>query len=744
MSKPGSNTFLRRALVLALMFLCITGVAWYTGNKLNEYNQREFQRNINIVMEQNVDTMTRTLDKHITLVEGLSKRVSIYLDDPERVKTFVHNQNNMRSSYNFNRVGFIYPDGKAITSDGHIVNLAIRDYFQSSLRGETVITDTILNYIGDTRVPVNIISAPVYGKNHQVVGVVFESIANSVLVDQLMNKNIFATLGSNVLVNNEGNVIGANKGDPNVEKYSDLFVYLTLDQGYERHSNWADRLNGSNSVTMYFERDGGQFIHFAPLLIDPKIKPIYTAVIVNKQTLINQTSLVSRKIYNRMAMIVLIAALGFGYFIYDMRKQYTGNRKKLEKLAYVSPITQGDNFDKMKLNLQKVKVPGYIACMDILDFAVIRSVFGVSNANEILKKVWQEISVILDKEDMGCHYSSDYFAFYLTGSDQYAIIQKLRRINMVLADLSERERIHKMFAIFGLAPFNPGDDPNTVYSNANLAKTSIPDVKDAFYAFYGEEYSQNFLAKGNLERDFEANMANRNFELWYQPKYDCFTDKPVGAEALVRLRDKEGNLVPPNKFIPVFEQDGLIRHLDEYVFRRVCEMQKARIDQGKQVLPVSINLSRASLLYENIASFYANIAEQIGVPTELIPIEITESATIHVNNISQIMHLFVSYGFKLHMDDFGTGYSSLAALNALPFDNVKIDKSIIDFIGGEKGNKILRHIVLLATETNLNITAEGVETKEQIDFLKELDCHCVQGYYYSPPLCYEDFDKLLN
>lgn len=734
---------MRRALVLVAMFFSITYVAWHTGNKLNEYHQQEFQRNIDIVMEQNVDTVTSVFNNHITMVKGMAKRMAMYHNDPARLKQIVLNQANMQKYYGFVRLGFIYPDGTAFTSDGYQTNLSVREYFQQSLNGETVITETITNYLGDTKLPVNVISTPVKDNDNKIIGVVFETIPNELLID-IMSKNIFAELGSNVLVDDEGNVMAADRKSTIVEKYQDMFMYLTTDAGGNRNISWEHRIKGSNSDTMYFERDGGQFLHFAPLLIDQRIKPIYLAIVVDKSFLIEQTSIFSRNIYNRMLLIVFLTALGLGYLMWDMRQQYIANQHQLEKLAYRSRITKGDNFDKFILNVNQVKTPGYIVCMDIVDFAVVRSVFGVANANEILRKVWEDLTPILGPKDYACHVSSDYFALFLAGTDSDAALQKLRHVNILLADLSERERMHKMYATFGLAPFTPGDDPNAIYSNANLTKQSIPEGSETPYAFFGEKYTQNFFDRNNLESTFEENLKANRFEVWYQPKYDCFDGSIVGAEALLRLKDIDGKMIPPGKFIPTFEKDGLIRYLDEYVFRKVCQVQKARIDAGKKLIPVSINLSRVSLLYEHIAEYYANIAKDIGVPPECIPIEITESATVNVSNIAQLMHMFISYGFKLHMDDFGSGYSSFAALNSLPFENIKIDKSIIDYIGNEKGNKILRHIVVLASETQFNITAEGVETQEQVDYLKELNCHCVQGYYFSKPLEYSDFDKLLD
>ena len=199
----------------------------------------------------------------------------------------------------------------------------------------------------------------------------------------------------------------------------------------------------------------------------------------------------------------------------------------------------------------------------------------------------------------------------------------------------------------------------------------------------------------------------------------------------------------PAKFIPLFERDGLIRILDEYVFRDVCNKQMEWKRKGLGVIPVSINLSRASLYFESVVKQYHSIASEIGVDTELVPIEITESAAIDNENIKALADRFHSNGFPLMVDDFGAGYSSLATLNMKCFDTLKIDKSLIDYIGDFSGEKLLEHTIALAKDLGLYVTAEGVETEEQVDFLRKINCDSIQGYYYSKPLPEQEFKKLL-
>ena len=218
----------------------------------------------------------------------------------------------------------------------------------------------------------------------------------------------------------------------------------------------------------------------------------------------------------------------------------------------------------------------------------------------------------------------------------------------------------------------------------------------------------------------------------------------VGAEALIRWRGKDGNLISPAEFIPLFETDGLIPILDEYVFKKVCEYQKMRLEKGKIIVPISVNLSRASMFKKDFIKNYAKIANDMGISRSCVPIEITESMAVKSSSVKSFAEELINEGFSLHMDDFGAGYSSLASLQILRFDVIKLDKSLIDFIGTQSGESLIKHTVAFAKESGMKVVAEGVEKKEQLDFLRKINCDYIQGFYFAAPMPQKEFDKLLT
>ena len=213
----------------------------------------------------------------------------------------------------------------------------------------------------------------------------------------------------------------------------------------------------------------------------------------------------------------------------------------------------------------------------------------------------------------------------------------------------------------------------------------------------------------------------------------------------MRWARPDGEIVSPGEFIPLFEKNGFISELDRYMFRIVCEQQKEWGNRGYAVVPVSVNVSRKLLYDLNFVEKYNRILTETAVEVQNVEVEITES--VFFDNqprlLDAIRHLHQS-GYRILLDDFGTGYSSMAMLKDMSFDTLKIDKSFVDNIGDERGNKIVDGIIRLAESLELSTIAEGVETREQSEYLKAHGCDVIQGYYFGRPMTAESFEMLLS
>ena len=396
-------------------------------------------------------------------------------------------------------------------------------------------------------------------------------------------------------------------------------------------------------------------------------------------------------------------------------------QRELERIAYIDLITGGGNYSNFKKTLLDYELPGFLISMDIHEFKIINSICGITKGDETLKAIWNCIENSIDDKDFAGHINADHFVIYCEGESEENVIQHIEKIEEALKNIVVTLKIPNIIPYFGITRWTPDKKVEEAYSEANFTKNQVKDRKDISYQFYSYNDTLKILENRAMEDNFSRAIKNNEFEIWYQPKYNPANNELVGAEALVRWRGEDGNLISPGKFIPLFEKDGLIKTLDEYVFRKVCTQQVIWKNQGKHLIPISVNLSRATLYFESVVELYKNIASEIGVDTKFVPIEITESAAIDNANIKDLADRFHSNGFSLLVDDFGSGYSSLSTINMKCFDTLKIDKSLI----------------------GISVTAEGVETKNQVDFLTGINCDNIQGFYYSKPLCLNNFNQLL-
>lgn len=375
---------------------------------------------------------------------------------------------------------------------------------------------------------------------------------------------------------------------------------------------------------------------------------------------------------------------------------------------------------------------------DIKNFQQITATYGEEKAQALLRGVAQ-----LTKK---C-YSDGIVARY--GVDQVVSIYKApsleKQVEIVQrfkAFLAQTE-IPNVIIKFGIyEDVDKGISITHMCSKALLALNTIINDFRRVFAKYDDNTSQKRLQAQNYEARFNKAMQNEEFVVWYQPKYDPYTEKIVGAEALVRWQTEQG-IISPGEFLPVFEADGLIEQLDRYVFRRVCAQQKQWQDAGRAMIPISVNVSRCSLFAHDIVAKYKAIVEEYALDPKYVPIEITESVALENLKIKPIADAFAKEGFMLHMDDFGSGRSCLNGLNVLHFKAVKLDKSLIDFIGHKNGELVLSYTMALGKELGVQLVAEGVETASQLLFLKHKGCDIIQGFYYSKPLPTAEFEAKL-
>lgn len=721
------------AAILVLLF-----VIYGCYLKIRDNLQLEMEQTLQDVATQNVLAVENEISDKFRLMHSLSRELASL---PQEKDTILDNMRPFVENYGFKRMGYISLYGTAYTTDGYIQNISFRDFFQEGLKGNAVITDALQDAIGDNHELINVISVPICDVNtNEVTGVLFASYQSERFQDTL-NVESFNGVGYSYIIKTDGTLIAASKDAP---MHGDTNIFSHAIQYNSSNSTVIEQMmsdiEAGNSGTIRYLYDGARDAYYTPLDISEGNIHWYMMTVVPSQVLHDRLTPVMQIVMALLIFIVAAAVLSIFLYLYSYHKA----QKELIRLAYEDSVTKGANFACFKEQLsQKSGSPGYLVAMDLNGFKIINNTCGVEMGDETLRRMWEIFEQCLHKEDLAARVNADRFILFLNETDQAAVEKRILQLAVRICALPEQLNVPRIHPSFGIYYFNGTETIENAYSHAIQAKHLIKGHMDRILAFYDEVDAEQVILNRRMEDAFDEALRSRQFEVWYQPKYSVDGFSLVGAEALIRWRTPEGYL-SPGKFIPLFEKNGMISKLDEYVFAEVCRQQKQWEAEGRKLVPVSVNISRASLYYENIVEKYQNILKEYQLNPEYIQLEITESATIDNSNISHLISDFHDAGFWLLLDDFGNGYSSLAALNVMHFDTLKLDKSLIDYIGDKNGETLLYHVTKLAQNLGLLVTAEGVETKEQVTFLQEVECNDIQGYYFSKPLPLRDYEKLLS
>ena len=280
---------------------------------------------------------------------------------------------------------------------------------------------------------------------------------------------------------------------------------------------------------------------------------------------------------------------------------------------------------------------------------------------------------------------------------------------------------------------------------AIMAHDSIKGKYNVTYGVFTEEFEQKMVRENEIESMMIEGIENQEFEIYYQPQISTKTEQIKGAEALVRW-NKDGKIISPGEFIPVFEKNHFIINLDQYIYEKVCIDIQEMKERVKEVPKISINISKESLLEKDFLEKYIKITNKYNVKPNDIELEITERTTVNDDKyMKEILEKVKEKGFGIAIDDFGTGYSSLIMLEVMPIDTLKIDKSFIDRIGiNNKEVNLIEIIMLITKKLKLKTVAEGVEKSKQVEYLKKINCDLIQGYFYSKPLDFEAFKNYIK
>ena len=724
-------------LLISLAFIVTVSVVF---NNIKTNLEREIISSLSEEAEENAALIEKEIDAKFGVLQSFANELSSTGDEIAEIR----DMQSFVEVYNFRRMGFVDLNGIAKTTDGFEKDLSFREFYQVGLKGESFITESLQETIGDsTEDMINILSVPVYDNKGEIKGVLFATYLTEKFHEVIFSDS-FQGEGYTYIVAGDGDVI-SSYGDGMQKEYDNIFIYTGDAAQYDdaiQEKVENDMREKISRVGIGVNEDNDKYFYcYKPLEIESADMNWYIFSIEPKSVLDERMHPIMRDIqFLTVILICILVMANIIFLYYNVRR-----RQELFRLAYKDSITGGDNFSNFKEKAKKYEnTEGYVIALDISEFKLVNNVCGNARGDEVLKVIWDVIMANCNDNEQAARVNADRFVIFWIESSKKTVTYRIEKLINEIEGISEQLSVPRLYPVIGIRAVEKLDDADKRYGEALRAKSLIKNRRDRHYAFYDEIDYDTIVENKKLENGFEKALADKKFEVWYQPKFNSHTGKIVGSEALIRWRADDGSLISPGRFIPLFEKNGNIIRLDEYVFREVCRQQKEWQKEGIQILPVSVNISRFSLYYSNVVEKYERIINYYDVDHKYVQIEITESAIIENTVIVELIQKFHDVGFDILLDDFGSGYSSLASLNQMPFDTIKLDKSLVDYVGNENGEKLLKFIVQLVQSLGMKITAEGVEYKEQLDFLENLNCDDIQGFYFSKPLMLADFSAKLT
>lgn len=386
------------------------------------------------------------------------------------------------------------------------------------------------------------------------------------------------------------------------------------------------------------------------------------------------------------------------------------------------------SFDMLRINIER--------------FKVINDLFGEVVGDRLLRYIGRFLKDInLPLCVSGRLYADNFVVCFEAGNGNS---KRLIKTLQMMADSFSVN--HRTILSFGLYRIEEKDLPVSVMCDrANLALTQAKGNFQTPYCEYDDNMRQQMVMEQKIVNAMESAIENKEFMLFLQPKYELEGERMIGAEALVRWNSSKDGFISPGDFIPVFEKNGFVYAVDKFIWEETCRYLQKWIQEGREVKPISVNVSRVDLYDPKLVQYLVNLRERYGIPENLLELEITESA--YTEDPEQIISMTTKLreaGFLILMDDFGSGYSSLNMLKEIHIDVLKLDMGFLKSSDhSSRGGNILAAIMQMANSLKMQTIAEGVETKEQLEFLRSIGCQWVQGFYYSKPIAADEYEKLL-
>ncbi len=726
-------------IIFVFAFIFASGV-YFVQKNLNETNYKEAINTMSMLSEQienNVKTnMNSNLSQLYTAREVLKANQS-KLNNPSDILT------RLKEQMVFDDIGILYESGDIVFTNNNYNIAQERLAYEVAINKKAYVDNVYFNMIGEKilyGIPFNFV-ANSYTDNDGICGICATMSLDN--FSESLNTNAFNNNATIVLTKADGEYISFSKNKK--IDYSNILNAFndSLDKD-EYNEIYQDFIAGNKKTIEMKINNKNSLLYFTDFSLNNDNCNISWRIITfTPISAININTL-------RMTRILIIIFVIISIFLVTFTTSFIIllNRDKMKMIQdkYIDPVTNGLNLARFNIDASKFisMYDNYaIVISDAVKFKYITEQLGRGQTDNLLGEIYNIIFKNLESNELVSRIYGDRFIMLINSA---RLTDRIKDINQQIKNYVVNTYHLNFINAYGI--YIPEKKIDDVVLASNMARIALNEAKHNYLmtpiVYYNSQMYINELSSNELEQKAEANVRNHNFVVYYQAKRDIINDVWNSSEALVRWKDDNGQIIPPYKFIPLFEKNGFITTLDLYVFETVCNDLRADLDKGLKPLPVSVNLSRKHLLKENFLVDFEEILNKTNVPADLIEFELTESMVMeNEGTLNDVINEIHKMGCKCSIDDFGTGYSSLSMLTNFDFDIIKLDRSF--FYSKKPFDKndmiVVKTIISLAHKLNKKVVAEGIEDEKMLNFLKKCECDYIQGYYYAKPVPREEFLK---
>lgn len=704
----------------------------------------EAEMHLNEITVQTAERIEQKLSSNMELINTLASEAADFDNHTEsenisRMKGWA--ENNI-----FTQISFADEDGKGYSSEGEKISLVNSELYDQISRNGSDMSPVIRDFKGKYE-DVIIFSSPVFekGRYEGIIYGVFEMKS----ISKALDLEFFDGVGRGFLLDYWGNIIvhpkkemigknmflelARNNSSVDTQLLKTKFLSAETGNGVYTYKGTKYYVSAVHLKDKYGMRSSNPQGGMSVIMVAPY------------NTVFEHSTMIIRQMGGLFVLTFILFCLIIGYILYQKKE----NEESLRKAAYEDDLCNvlnrkgfGRNAEYMLKNSGSRLAAIYA---DIDNFKIINGIFGYEFGDSVLKAMASDLKKAFGKEAVIGRISADNFQILVPYSNLNTVF---RRIDKVAQAMKKRFAGHKEVLISAGIYFveDRTEESEQIFDKAQLAGKRVKYASKEQYAIYEESFTYDIKKENWLIEEIKKAVEKGDFEIYYQPKFEIETERIVSAEALIRWKHREVGFISPGEFIPLAEKTQQIVDIGRFVFDQVCRDMAQWKEKGMKVLPISVNLSRVELYQADIVDYIKSCITDNGIDPEFIQVEVTETVAVYeYEGIREVLLEINELGISISIDDFGSGYSSLACLHKFNVDTLKLDRSFLVNIDlDKKGINILRGMIELSRELGLSTVCEGIETREQLDMLRDMRCKYGQGFVFARPMPLADLEIFVD